>query len=200
MANKEGVDLIDDFLGSAHVFVSTVSEAVEKRLLRETLGDKLTYSQLKLLRLVGLADSQTIGDVAAFLGISDPAASKAVDKLVREKLVRRSEAEDRRAISLSLTASGRRLLVLYEEARRQKLQAIFERVPPEELHRVAEFLDQISAHLLESGPPAEELCLQCGIYFREKCLIRSKLSRRCLYQRQRGHLSNKSTPASGNSA
>ncbi len=199
MIDSGRADLINDFLGSAHVLVSTVSEVIEKRLLRETLGDRLTHSQLKLLKLVGLADAQTIGDVAAFLGVSDPAASKAVDKLVREMLMRRTEAEDRRAISLSLTAAGRRLLALYETARSQKLMEIFEKLPAEELHRVAEFLDQLSAHIVESGPAAEELCLQCGIYFREKCLIRTKLSRKCLYQRHRGRPTLKSTPAGGRS-
>jgi hypothetical protein len=29
------------------------------------------------------------------------------------------------------------------------------------------------------------MCLQCGIYFREKCVLRKLLSRRCLYQHHR---------------
>ena len=29
------------------------------------------------------------------------------------------------------------------------------------------------------------MCLQCGIYFREKCVLRKLLSRQCLYQRQK---------------
>src|SRR5512142_2915279 len=102
---------IDDFLGSAHVFASAVNDIVEARLLRDVAGDQITVSQLKLLKLVAMTDAQTIGDVASFLGVSNAAASKAVDKLVRRKLLRRDEGEtDRRVIHLSLTAGSRRVL------------------------------------------------------------------------------------------
>ncbi len=76
-------DIAHDFLGSTHVFTSAVEEILEKGILEEIAGKRLTLSQFKLLRMVALTDARTISDVALFLGVSNAAASKAVDKLVR---------------------------------------------------------------------------------------------------------------------
>jgi DNA-binding MarR family transcriptional regulator len=180
------MDLIDDFLGSAHVFASAVADVIEEELLREVAGNQITVSQLKLLKLVNLTEAQTIGDVAAFLGVSNAAASKAVDKLVRMMLLRRSEGEtDRRAIHLSLTQPSRRLLASYDSARQGRLQQIFGKFEPEELQQAAALLDRLSAQVVDQNAEGKQTCLQCGIYFREKCVLRKLLSRTCLYQRQR---------------
>ncbi len=177
---------INEFLGSANVFSSAVRDVIEARSLREVAGDQITLSQLKLLKLVSLTDTHTIGDVAAFLGISKAAASKAVDKLARKMFLRRSEGEsDRRSILLSLTEPSRRLLAAYEEARQRKLSEIFSQFPLEELHQTAELLDRLSAHIVDRSLGSEVICLQCGLHFREKCLIRQKLSRNCLFQKQK---------------
>ena len=81
MASARTAEIINDFLGSTHVFASSVNDVIEERLLREVGPPQLTFSQFKLLKLVALTDAQTIGDVAAFLRVSNAAASKAVDKL-----------------------------------------------------------------------------------------------------------------------
>ena len=186
MAENEAVDWISDFLGSAHVFASAVADVIEEELLRDVAADQITVSQLKLLKLVNLTEAQTIGDVAAFLGVSNAAASKAVDKLVRMMLLRRSEGEtDRRAIHLSLTQPSRRLLAAYDAARQHKLQQIFGKFPPEELRQAAVLLDRLSACIINHSSQGEQMCLQCGIYFREKCVLRKLLSRQCLYKHQK---------------
>jgi MarR family transcriptional regulator, 2-MHQ and catechol-resistance regulon repressor len=176
---------IDDFLGSAHVFATTVDDVIEAGLLRDVAGDQVTVSQLKLLKLVAITDAQTIGDVALFLGVSNAAASKAVDKLVRRKLLRRDEGEqDRRVIHLSLTAASRRMLETYDAAKQHKLQHIFEKFSEEDLRRTAELLDRLSAGIVEHNEK-DEICLQCGIYFRERCLVRQIVKRNCFYKRRK---------------
>jgi DNA-binding MarR family transcriptional regulator len=179
---------IDDFLGSAHVFASAVNGVIEARLLRDVAGDQVTVSQLKLLKLVAMTDAQTIGDVALFLSVSNAAASKAVDKLVRRKLLRRAEgAKDRRVIHLSLTPASHRLLEAYEEAKGHKLQHIFGKFSEDDLRRTSDLLDRLSAGIVEHNG-ADEMCLQCGIYFRERCLVRQIVKRNCFYKRhQNGH-------------
>ncbi len=176
---------IDDFLGSAHVFASAVDEVVEARLLREVAGDQVTVSQLKLLKLVAMTDAQTIGDVALFLGVSNAAASKAVDKLVRRKLLRRAEGEkDRRVIHLSLTPASRRVLGAYEQAKEQVLAGIFQKFSEQDLRRTADLLDRLSADIVQNNGQ-DEMCLQCGIYFRERCLVRQIVQRNCFYKRHK---------------
>jgi DNA-binding MarR family transcriptional regulator len=181
------VELINDFLGSTQVFASSVNDAIEEALLRRAGPRQLSFSQFKLLKLVALTEAQTIGDVAAFLGVSNPAASKAVDKLVRQGLLVRSEAPaDRRAIQLSLTESSLRLLAAYDAAKNRKLAAVFRRYSPRDLRRTAELLDRLSAGMMDHTAKPEELCLQCGIYYRKKCLVRQLVRRNCFYHRHKG--------------
>jgi len=188
MAGNRDLGEIDDFLGSAHVFAAAVKDIVEQRLLDRVADGQLTVPQVKLLKLVAMTDGYSLGDVASFLDVSNAAASKAVDRLVRRNLLRRTEDQkDRRTMHLSLTHSGRRVLDAYEAARREKLEDIFAQFPSEELQRAAELLDRISADIVDHTADSEELCLKCGIYFRQKCLIRQLVKRNCYYARHNGH-------------
>ena len=178
-------ELITNFLGSAHIFAFAVGQVIEEQLWREATGNQFSVQQLKLLKLVDAAGSQTISDVAAFLGVSNAAASKAVDKLTRMMLLRRSEGEDRRAIHLSLTGAGRRVLEGFESGIRRKIAEILGDCPPEDLKRMVEMLDQVSARLVNHHAQPDEICVQCGIYYIDKCLKRDHLGRMCHYARQR---------------
>jgi len=185
---------ISELLGSVQVFSSAVRDVLEEKLLRETTHGRLTFPGLKLLKLVAFTNSHTIGDVASFLGVSNTAASKAVDKLVRRRLLRRAEAQaDRRASELSLTGEGRRLLSAYEAARDQKLTEIFGACVPEQMSEMAATLDRLSANLVDHTASPQELCLQCGIYFREKCLLRELVGRTCFYQKPKARKTAEST-------
>jgi DNA-binding MarR family transcriptional regulator len=83
--------------------------------------------------------------VATFLGVSDAAGSKTIDKLVNRKLLQRVESRsDRRVRELSLTPTALRLLSEYELARKQTLADAFRECSQEELHRAVEVLDRVS--------------------------------------------------------
>lgn len=177
---------IQDFLGSAHIFASAMQKVLETKLLREVAGTQLTPTQLKLLKLVAARGTHTVGEVAAFLGVSQPAASQAVDRLVRGRWLRRAEGErDRRAIHLSLTSISRRLLANYDAARLQRLMTAVAGFSPAQLRQTAALLDCVAARIVNHTADPEEVCLQCGIYFRERCLLRESTGRRCFYQRHR---------------
>lgn len=198
MARDANGDIAHDFLGSAQIFASAIEEVVEKRILEESAGKEFTLSQFKLLKMVALTDAQTISDVALFLGVSNAAASKAVDKLVRRKLLRRAEGQpDRREICLSLTESSRRLLLTYEEKKERRLAQVFRGFPGDELRRTARLLDRLSAELVDHHAHPDEVCLQCGIYFREQCLVRQLAKRNCFYQRNKSQAKH-AHPAPGN--
>jgi DNA-binding MarR family transcriptional regulator len=177
-------EAVSNFLGSSQIFVTALSEAVDAKLLREITGSGFTLSQLKLLRLVSMAKDHSLGSLAAFLGISAAAASKAVDRLAQRMYLRRSEGErDRRFVHLSLTELGRRTLAAFDAARNERIQAIFAGLSEEELHRSAELLQQLSARIVDSGVEQEEMCLKCGMYFPERCPIQERVGRSCTYLR-----------------
>ncbi len=168
------VQLIQDVLGSAHIFSSAVNDLMQERL-HAIISEQLTFAQIKLLKLIARSDTYNISQVASFLAVSSAAASKAVDRLVRRNLLRRTEAEsDRRAVEIALTGEGKRVLSEYERVTNQVLEEIFGAVPPEGLREIAEHLDHLSIKLVDHEGGQGEACFRCGIYFREKCLLRSK--------------------------
>lgn len=185
MTGNGAPDLVQDVLASAHAFSSAVGSVVERRLLREIAGARLTFPQLTLLRLVARTDSHTIGDAAVFLGVTKAAASKAVDKLVRRRLLRRNEgALDRRETQLSLTEWGRRMLAAYEEAKHKALERVLLGFDGERLREMAETLDRLAAALGDGVLPGER-CLLCGSYYREQCRLRQLVDANCFYLPQR---------------
>jgi DNA-binding MarR family transcriptional regulator len=179
-------DLSNEFLSSARVFAWSVREVIERTVLREVSGDNLTFSQLKLLYLVAHTDVLTIGDAAAFLGVTCGAAGKTVDKLVRRRLLRRiAPEEDRRSFRLSLTETSRKLMEAYEVARDHRAKMALQQFPPEELRRTSDLLDRLAGAIVSGSSHPDAVCMQCEIYFREHCRFADYGRRNCFYQRHK---------------
>jgi DNA-binding MarR family transcriptional regulator len=183
MATHSTQQLVNELLGSAHLFLAAVSGVMEQKLLSEIVGKQLSLSQLKILKLLDLTEAHNVGDVAAFLGVSDAAASKAVDRLARLKYLRRTESrQDRRSSDLSLAAAGRKLLSRYESAKDLKLAEMFRDLDPDELRQASVFLDRMTKGIVSDIANPEEICLQCGIYLKKRCLVREAAQAQCSYQ------------------
>ncbi len=179
--------LVNDFLGSVRILSTTIDEWMAEEL-KEATKDRITPSQLKVLKLVARTNARRIGDVAEFLAVSNAAASKAVDRLVRRGLLRRAEsASDRRAVELSLTTEGRTLLAQYEAATAQVLKKVFGTLPPEKMESAALFLDEVSTRVVREGKTREGICLRCGIHFRDRCILRQSVGRNCYFHLHRDH-------------
>jgi DNA-binding MarR family transcriptional regulator len=179
-------ELSNDFLSSARVLAWSVREVIERTVLREVAGDSLTFAQLKLLYLVAHTDVLSIGDAAAFLGVTCGGASKAVDKLVRRKLLERTApAEDRRTFRLSLTETSRTLMEAYQAARDNRARLALGQFTPDELRRTSELLDRLAGTIVGSGADSGAICMQCEIYFREDCRFGAYGRRHCFYQRHK---------------
>ena len=89
-----------------HLLVSTGRDFFQEV---ERLG--LSLSQIKTLQLMSDREPDTIGALAADLGLSLPAVSRAVEQLVVRGMVTRTEdPDDRRSRRLALTAKGRRTI------------------------------------------------------------------------------------------
>lgn len=77
--------------------------------------------QLEVLHFVAENSTPTMRELAAHLKITAPSATALADELVRAKLIARTKsAEDRRRVTLSLTAQGKRELRA-SMARREKI-------------------------------------------------------------------------------
>ncbi len=71
----------------------------------------ITRRQRELLAYLLQRKQGSVGEIAAILGVSSPAATKAVARLERKGLVTRKENEvDRRSVYVSLTNAGMQAL------------------------------------------------------------------------------------------
>lgn len=173
---------IRDLVASATIFATTVEEILEDRL-REVAGDRVTVSQLKLLTLVDRSGPIGLSEAAAFLGVSPAAASKAAHRLVEAGLVARREVPgDRRALALTLTDEGTRLVRDYEAAADRALAEAFAGRLPVDPHRTAVALDRLSLMVASGdGNGGADMCFRCGIHFRDRCLLRGRPGGRTCY-------------------
>jgi DNA-binding MarR family transcriptional regulator len=186
MPIKRETRLLNDFLGSAEIFTSAVNDLMAKQL-REVTGTDVTFSQLKLLKMVAATGGYSVSNLAQFMGVSTAAASRAVDRLVKRGLLNRAEAaDDRRAVQLSLTQEGAELLEKYDQAAEMALRSAFESLTSEQLQETGDLLDQLSVKLVERGNGSNTMCFRCGIHFRDRCLLRRSQHGTCLYHLDKG--------------
>lgn len=178
-------DAVPEFVGSAHLFSSALRDVLQAGLLRQVAGTHVSFSHLKLLQLLAVAKTQTISELAMFLGVSNAAASKMVDRMVQRGFLSRAAGiRDRRSAHVSLTSRSRRLLAEYERRRREKLAKVFRGCSARDLRKLAGILDRVTAAIVNHSANPEEICLHCGIYFRGRCLVRDLGGRSCLYQQR----------------
>ena len=179
------IDLIRQVMGASHVFCTTVSEMLE-RALGEASDDQLVLSQVKLLLLIARPGQRfKVTDVAQFLGVTNAAASRAIDRLVQRGLIDRTVSkEDRRAVDLSLTEVSEALLERFTEVRNRELLRVMGDYPEEKLRQATELLDEMAVRLAELETEEQEKCLKCGVHFREGCVMQEVLDRECVVSRE----------------
>ena len=182
--SKSG-DLIENFLGSTQIFSLALTEIFEAKVLSELGDGQLTAAQMKVLKLIEQSGRQTVGAVATFLGVSDPAASKAVERLVKRGFVAREERKgDRRTSELALTQDGGRMVAEYDSARHRRLAQVFRKFSPGRLKSAAALLDRLAASIVTHNADPEEVCLQCGVFLKQRCLLQDVVRRTCSYRKR----------------
>lgn len=185
MADANQIDRIQQVMGASHLFCTTVKELLE-RTLDEATDEQLVMSQVKLVLLIARPGQRfKVTDVADFMGVTNAAASRAIDRLVQRGLIERTvSAEDRRAVDLSLTPASRKLLDRFTEIRNRELLRVLGDFPEEKLEQATELLDELSVRLAELETEEEERCLRCGVHFRNGCVMRDVLDRECVVSRE----------------
>ncbi len=104
---------------------------------RAPTAGRLTFAELRVLRVLDWIGPSTLTGLASHLGIAPPAASEVVDRLVGRGFVRRVRAkEDRRRLVLSLRDRGRRLMGEFDRQRRSRLGKVLGALSPREAVRM----------------------------------------------------------------
>jgi len=112
----------------------------------QRLMDDLNISQSELLFFSALDNCQGMSspELAKNMGLSLSRISRVVDKLVvNGYLDRNTDASDRRAITLCLTAKGKVVRHKIDEVRNECEARLLETIPSEEIERFKETISKI---------------------------------------------------------
>jgi DNA-binding MarR family transcriptional regulator len=92
-----------------------------------------SFSQVKMLFLLEDGREHAVKEIATHLGLSVPAASRAIDGLIERGWVsRRESAEDRRSRLVALTDVGKDVVERLLRARLKTLEQFAEELTPDE--------------------------------------------------------------------
>jgi DNA-binding MarR family transcriptional regulator len=137
------------FVAAWETFAAAIRRARSRAAERP--DGKLTPAQFRLLAALEDAPSLSVGELAQEAGVSSPTATRMLDGLEQEGIVRRErDADDRRRIAVHPTAAGKRALGearARTDAAREQIYASLtaeERAQAERLlPRLAEAIEQI---------------------------------------------------------
>ena len=113
-----------------------------------------SLSQLHLLGLLGETGPATVSRLAAHLGITPPSASAIVDRMVDAGLVVRERSEDdRRVVTVSLSAAGRATLDQATGSRHEMLVRVLAELTDEERAETLRVIDRLERAIAAVSTP-----------------------------------------------
>jgi DNA-binding MarR family transcriptional regulator len=105
----------------------------------------VTVPQYRVLVLLATRGAMTVGEIADLIGVNQSNASRLCDRLQRLDLVQRQRvSEDGRAVRVSLTDQGARIVDSVTEERRREVSAVVARMPGADAQAVVSALSAFS--------------------------------------------------------
>lgn len=168
---------MDLFLRDAEKLIGRFAVLVREYLAQGALDDAdagdVTLSQVLALRYVKRHDPAFVGELSTALGISPPAATKAVERLVGKGLVdRREDPDDRRQHPLTITRQGQDLLDRLDKGEAERLSNVLSRMTDSDQKALIRGLRGfMTATFLLQHDLIAKTCERCGSACFESCVI-----------------------------
>ena len=153
-------------LDAAHTdHVAALFARARQRLLAAGLSSRssLTATQHQALAFLAHHPGCTVGELAAGLAVSCPAATKLVDRLAAKSLAQRLPGDsDRRQVRVQLSFVGAQALSQVEQARREILEGVFAHLPRARHLGLLRGMEAMLSRLVADADTALSLCFHCG--------------------------------------
>ena len=125
-------DAVDAVLTASRSLVAVATRSLG------AAAEEVTIAQYRALVVPASRGTQRMADLAAALDVAPSTAGRMCDRLVRKGLILRHRARaDRRAVLVSVTASGRLVVDQATARRRALIEQILGRLPAARQHAVA---------------------------------------------------------------
>lgn len=154
------------------LFSEIVNDICSQIFLRDACPVPISKTQLSILKTLYVSGNKSATDLSELLHFSRPAISQQVDKLKKLRLVsRKIDTEDRRAVSIDLTKTGRQIIETYEEYILARHANVLNYFSYEERQIFNSALERFIHLCLENVDNLDILCLNCNGKFAEFCQI-----------------------------
>jgi len=110
-----------------------------------------------------LAD-RPLEEIAGAFGITQSAVVRLIDRLEAEGLVARRPGEDRRRVSVGLTAKGSRRAKSILARRERELDAVLSALTPAEQKQLTRLHEKLLGQLPDGVPAARRVCRYCDVH------------------------------------
>jgi DNA-binding MarR family transcriptional regulator len=156
----------------SQILSQIINELFENTFLKDYGPATLSKTQFSTLRILSAAGTHAVSEIADILHISRAAASKNVEKLVRQKLVdRKVVKEDRRIVQVSLTVAGETLVNAYEQMSLKKQDEALSKFSENERIIFSDLLGKYVRNCLHNESNVEAICMQCKGNLGEDCTL-----------------------------
>ncbi len=141
----------NDFLDPLRKTLSIIMHLTLRRSWHFAKQHGLSITQIMALRqLYYHTESCSVSAIGERLGITNAAASQLLDKLVQQGLVQRTEnPRDRRSKQIIITEKGKDLLQESMRAQRAWMEALSQRVTPDEAQQIGRALTILAEKLAD---------------------------------------------------
>ena len=113
---------------------------------------EITMPQFWVLECLSSCEGRLMSEIANFLGVSRPAATGLIDRLIAQDLVRRDDIpDDRRTVKISITPKGRQIVKSVWEQKRRTLVKVFSQLSARDRQEYIKIFERV-VHILSEQP------------------------------------------------
>ena len=155
----------------AEVFIETVRKSAGKLTCPDPEGE-ITPALMECLQYVYLHGASPIREIGNGLEMSLSGASQLVERLVKKRLVTRSENEDdRRLTRVELTDVGREAVKQMRRRKSEWFDSILEAMPHSQRKALREGLESFLRVALTNQDNVDHACVRCGMEHVQFCVV-----------------------------
>jgi len=161
---------VDEFIRNLQLLAFLTRHYLESQFVDEVAEKHFSFVHMNLLRILDTNPGLTVGDIAKFMSVSYPAATKTIDKLVRLGFLRRREdTHDRRIAHLHLTNSGKKMVDKYIDLKRDKILEVVDSFGRDSMRQLNTGMNQFARDVVDTIPIKSGVCIQCGAFSPDHC-------------------------------
>jgi DNA-binding MarR family transcriptional regulator len=168
-----GTAEIDTFIRKLQLLAFLTRQYIEDRFIEEATEKPLSFAHMNLLRILDISPGKTVGDIAGYMNVSYPAATKTIDKLVRLGLLkRREDPKDRRIAHLHLTSTGKRMVDKYSLLQREQILKVIGLFGGDDMDELNRYIGFFARAIVDTSPLRKDTCIHCGAFNPEDCIVK----------------------------